>query len=285
MSYARILLATDLSESARDAARLAVGLGSGRTRYFVVHVAPPPTFLDPGTSFASEGLDRRRAETLARVEAWCETSGVPRAEAFVALGGIGREVAHEATRLGADLVVVGHRGQSPVKRVLLGSAARSVLRASPVDVLVARGPAPEEGQPPVRRILVATDFQPPSVRAAARALQLAKEHHASLTLVHVLDPSVWYDVLLEACPPGDEGIEDAVSDRLAEFNRDHLQDRATGVILRGRPAPEIARHVAAHGHDLVVLGTHGAGALERAMLGSTAESIVEHAPCSVLLAR
>lgn len=264
MTYSRILVATDLSEGSLQAARIAPRFGQERTRYRAVMVAPEswptPTDLD---------LERRRRELAAAVLAWARDAGLPDAEAVASIGGVARDVARAASEFDADLVVTGQRGKS--RRRILGSAARAIVRASTRDVLVSRW----RGSP-IRRILVATDFQTPSRLAAARALALAKQLGAQIELVHCIDPSVYYD-------PG--VVETSIADELRRFNATHLAGLAEQTTVNGRPGPEIARYGAIRQADLVVIGNHGAGALERALLGSVAESIVEKAHCSVLVVR
>lgn len=262
MSYSRILVATDLSEGALQAARVAPQFGHERARYRAVMVAPEtwPVDADPNP---------RRKRLAEGVLTWAREAGLPEPEAFVSIGGVGREVARAAEAFDADLVVTGQRGKS--RRRILGSVARSIVRASSRDVLVSRW----KGEP-FRTILVATDLHEPSRHAAARALALAKRHGAQLEVVHCIDPSVYYD-------PG--VAEASISDEVHRFNLAHLGGLAKEVTIHGRPGAEVARYGATRKADLLVIGNHGAGALERAMLGSAAESIIEKAHCSVLVVR
>jgi nucleotide-binding universal stress UspA family protein len=56
-------------------------------------------------------------------------------------------------------------------------------------------------------------------------------------------------------------------------------------VLRGHPAALIADEAGAFGADLLVVGTRGHGPLKTLMLGSVSASLVDHAPCPVLIAR
>lgn len=262
MTYSRILVATDLSDGALQAAGVAPLFGHERSRYHVVMVAAETWPVEPDP-------ERRRAALARDVLGWAKAAGLPEADASARIGGVGREVARAAEEFDADLVVTGQRGKS--RRRLLGSVARSIVRASTRDVLVSRW----KGDP-IRSILVPTDFHPPAERAAARALALAKRHGAQLEVVHCIDPSVYYD-------PGVAQV--SIAAELHRFNAAHLGGAARESVIHGRPGREVARHGAIRQVDLVVIGNHGAGALERAMLGSAAESIVEKAHCSVLVVR
>ena len=61
------------------------------------------------------------------------------------------------------------------------------------------------------------------------------------------------------------------------------QDRLTTAVLNGSPAAEILRYADDHDIDLIVLGAHGHGLLDRLLIGSVAERVSRHAPCAVLL--
>ena len=68
----------------------------------------------------------------------------------------------------ADLVVVGSRGESVLRRMVIGSTASRLLRKSRCPVLVVKNPFKQ----PYRRVLLPMDFSP----ASALALRLAREH-------------------------------------------------------------------------------------------------------------
>ncbi|MFA5861795.1 MAG: universal stress protein, partial [Candidatus Thermoplasmatota archaeon] len=122
-----------------------------------------------------------------------------------------------------------------------------------------------------------------------RALALAKEHGASITLVHAIDPDMWR-LAVRATPrnefPDDEALlRGTYSDMLAQFNKEHLEGLAKEHLTHGSPTKAIADHARLHHADLIVVGTHGTHGIERMLLGAHAEAIIEHAPCSVLVVR
>jgi nucleotide-binding universal stress UspA family protein len=67
------------------------------------------------------------------------------ASAAVPIGDAAAEIVDEATRWGADLIVLGSRGLTGVSRILLGSVARNVLQASTTSILVVREPGNADG--------------------------------------------------------------------------------------------------------------------------------------------
>jgi nucleotide-binding universal stress UspA family protein len=61
--------------------------------------------------------------------------------------------------------------------------------------------------------------------------------------------------------------------------------QASSLVLPGEPKAEIIDHAAKTGADLIVVGSHGHGALERFVMGSVAKAVVGFAPCSVEIVR
>jgi nucleotide-binding universal stress UspA family protein len=88
-----------------------------------------------------------------------------------------KAILREAERFTADVVVVGWRGHGPIRRLLMGSVSRGVVRGAKSAVLVVRGPQR------VRRIVVGYDGSPTSRRAAAFLDKLASPQNGRVTLV------------------------------------------------------------------------------------------------------
>lgn len=115
-----------------------------------------------------------------------------------------------------------------------------------------------------REILAATDFSDNAEAAVALAAQTARSVGARLHLFHVLSP-----------------VEQDVTRLLAH------EAAAAGAIVSavatGDPADEILRYAAAHGIDLIVIGTHGRTGLSRLLLGNVADRVLRRARCPVLV--
>jgi nucleotide-binding universal stress UspA family protein len=262
MSYARVLLATDLSEPAAQAARLARRLAAPGAATRAVLVQPP--------ALARAGKDDA---AQAELRAWLDWHQMVDVEALVAAGPAARELGAQAAAMGADLLALGAQGESMMERVLLGSTARGALRHARCDTLVARG------HREIRRVLVATDFSQPAARAVHRAALVAERLGAQVHLLHVLDPG------LAAAAMRDETQHGGPEEELRALNRQAFGGKAIARVSRGRPGAEIPRVAVEVEADLVVVGDHGAGAFERAMLGSVAEVVAERAASSVLVVR
>jgi universal stress protein A len=144
--------------------------------------------------------------------------------------------------------------------------------------------------PKFQRILVAVDLSEESRSALACAAELAAKFDASLTLVHVVEPH--FGPPDTDVPPLTGEASDASEFAEAKLELSALGEQMLGpcrvvetVVRAGLAFFEITEAAKALGADLIVVGTHGYTGLKRALLGSTAEKVVRHAPCPVLVAR
>ena len=129
----------------------------------------------------------------------------------------------------------------------------------------------------VETILVATDLSDDSLRALAYVLPLAERFEAAVHLIHVYDPEVQHFL-----SPGELAGHWQLEMR-RRFSRVITPDECH--IVRGRPWQEITATAEELKADLIVTATHGRTGLKHFLLGSTAEKIVRHAHCPVLVVR
>jgi universal stress protein A len=140
------------------------------------------------------------------------------------------------------------------------------------------------------RLLVPVDFSPVSLEALATARDLAKTTGASLHLFHSVDDVAWryLGYPLEALGQVQTTVTDSANEQLRELaiqeQREGLTVEST-LVVSTRPASAIVDFAREHAIDLIVMGTHGRGAMLRMMLGSVAEHVVRTAPCPVMVVR
>jgi len=135
--------------------------------------------------------------------------------------------------------------------------------------------------PRLLHILVPLDFSGKSRQALRYAIPIAQRFSARIHLVHVLPD------------PGKVPVDDrrrrhlAALKRLGQMAAQLLPPRlqAGNAVLFGKPAEAILSLARQNAIDLVVLTTKGRTGLARALVGSTAEHIMRHAPCPVLSVR
>ncbi len=293
--FTRILVATDFSEPASDAVAAARRLALPGASFRFVHVVPTLSLADrmrPGGRDRSEvvALTRHRIDTATRsLREFADATGIRDAECVVREGSVGPQVAEAAREFHADLVVAGSRGPGILDRIRLGTHARRILRESPVSTLVVP-PTVHETEPAIRRIAVATDFYEPAEVAGRVAARVAEATGAELVAYHALDPALWVISLPLPEDGGPESmgakiVKEWATEALHGFNHDILGGAADERLVPGTPGAAARRLVRQASIDLVVVGTHGATAAERLILGSGAESIVDDAGCPVLVAK
>jgi nucleotide-binding universal stress UspA family protein len=141
----------------------------------------------------------------------------------------------------------------------------------------------------IKHLLVAVDFNETSDHALDFTLALARALGARVTAVHVYSLPIYRIADSDFVPRAEEVA------RIAEAAQRHLDAlvesrrgegvEITGVLRSGRPADEVCAEAGRVGADLIVAGTHGRGALSRAILGSVAQNLVRHAPVPVITVR
>lgn len=189
--------------------------------------------------------------------------------------------------LEADVTLMGRRQSVERRHLLLGSTAERIVRHAPCSVLVVRSREQGSGArswqmvEPARRILLATDLSPHSLRAFPLAARLAREFDARLHLAHVVPRAEGAAGADAARMPADPGRA------LADFRREHLAPDVPvdEWLLAGEADQALCAAARDRNCDLIVMATHGYTGLKHALLGSTAERVVRNAPCPVLVVR
>lgn len=136
-----------------------------------------------------------------------------------------------------------------------------------------------------KSILVPIDFSETSIKALDYALALAAEFNSQIHLVHVLEfPAVFNSTSKPSYAIWDKEAKKAAADRLAELIREKTDESISvkSEVRFGRAFKSVCDVAQEQKADLIVIGTHGFTGLKHVLLGSTAERVVRHAPCSVL---
>ena len=130
----------------------------------------------------------------------------------------------------------------------------------------------------IKTILVPVDFSTPSRAALQSAACLAEKYGSSLIVLYVAESSRSLDNVFSANPQmADTDLRTFVDEEVEELVPVKFQ------IASGKAWVRIVEAAKNLGVDLIVTGTHGEGGLTHALLGSTAERVVRHAPCSTLI--
>jgi nucleotide-binding universal stress UspA family protein len=138
-----------------------------------------------------------------------------------------------------------------------------------------------------KEVLVPTDFSEYSVRAVDYGVEIAGKFASHITLVHVVEPLLqaadltWTTVDFEELNREQRAAAREQLDKLAG-DRIPKGIACDAVILFGKAFVEIVRCARERNADLIVMATHGRGAISHLLLGSTAEKVVRKATCPVL---
>lgn len=140
----------------------------------------------------------------------------------------------------------------------------------------------------VKKILVPIDFSPTSALALRYGQALAQAFHSSIHLLHVVEDPFTQPWAVESYGIPLANLAEEM-DREAQQRLDSLlpdDDAGRLVVNRltriGHPFVEIIQYAKSERIDLIVMGTHGRGAVAHVLLGSVAERVVRQGPCPVL---
>jgi len=138
-----------------------------------------------------------------------------------------------------------------------------------------------------QHILLAVDFSDHCKEVAKKAQQLAEQHQAKLSVVHVVDNLPVTDAAYGPIPfdvDFTQELLDMAKNRLSQFAAGLDIPEAQRWMEIGSPKLEIVRIAEENQVDLIVVGSHGRHGLAL-LLGSTANGVLHHAKCDVLAVR
>lgn len=280
-----ILIGTDFSAASDEALRQGIDLADGLgTNVIVCHVVPEldtvnvlfPQLAVRQAEHRQTLMDKARVAVERQVAA--SLGGVPpNVRVVVDSGTPHAGLLTQADTSRAGLIVVGP-----------GRTAERVARHATVPALIAR--ASRRGM-----VIGATDFSDPSMPAVEAAASETRRRGSRLQLLHVVDVGIFALAgpagglpFLPATPnislPPIDDLVSAAQSRLREALTRFAVD-GEAIVKSGPSAQTIVDLAAAAPAELVVVGTHGRTGLSRLTLGSTAETVMRSAPCSVLVVR
>jgi nucleotide-binding universal stress UspA family protein len=196
-----------------------------------------------------------------------------------------KSIGQAASEFGGDLIVISTHGYTGLDYVLLGGTAERVIRHAPCPVLVVR--RQDRSAPEPKKILVPVDFSPASLDGLRYALGLARPFGARLTALHVVEPLGPMARLEVDMDAHERKLRNGVKLRLEKL---HLEvDGPAGafdtLFREGTSYHEIVAMAQRGDFDLISMASLGRSGLVDMLLGSTAERVVRHAPCPVLVVR
>jgi nucleotide-binding universal stress UspA family protein len=140
----------------------------------------------------------------------------------------------------------------------------------------------------LQTILVPVDFSRESMKALKYAIPFAEQFGAGLVLLNVVEPLAFADLSAFPLAMENERVMALCRKKLESLARQRTVPpgmiRKT-LVRQGQAFQEIADAARTLRVDLIIISTHGYTGLKHVMLGSTAERVVRHAPCPVLVVR
>ena len=177
-----------------------------------------------------------------------------------------------------DLVAMGTHGRRGAERWIIGSITERLLRRCPVPVLTISSSWKRRADPRPRHILVTTDFSKGTAAALEYAYSIAKENHAHVTLLNVLEENralISVDYRKRLARTVQRKLQNLVPQDASRWCETRVE--------AGTPYHVILGMVKKGKFDLIVMNIHGISMLDRALLGTTAERVLRAAECPVLL--
>lgn len=286
-----LFAATDLSPASLQAVdrgfQIAAATGA---RYTVMHalgldaLGPLANLLgEKASAVALKAREGQQAALQAIASDPARSQGVA-ADVLVTEGMATSAVPEQVARAQADVVVIGPKGRSTLRHLVIGSTASRLLRKSRSTVLVVKNP----GGAPYRRLLIPVDFSPGSEQSIRLARAIAPQAH--IVLLHVFD--VPFEGMLEYAGVSQDEIHryraEARVRALAQLRE--LAARAglaEGDFITSVEHGDAVQHILAQEEqsacDLIVMGKHGTHVTEELLLGSVTHRVLAESRADMLV--
>lgn len=289
-TFHRVVVAIDFTKHCRIALKEAVHRAAeDHSEVFAVHVMDEFLMEELKRAQATDRVTIRK-EWEQKLIHFIDEAGMrerPNIRVEVRVGSPFQELVEACRVRQADLLVMGAKG-SRNEPNRLGVIAAKCIRQAPVDVLVVR----QDAQGPFKKVLACVDFSENSAKAVQCALHIARQDGASVEAMFV-----YQSALAMALDYGGmiaPAVTGADPEAIANWQKDlaaFLEPLRRGdgevplqsvVKERVNIREAILDQVNETHADLVVLGTRGKSGLREMLIGTTAEKVIQHAPCSIL---
>lgn len=284
----KLLLATDGSQfgegAIREAIQLAKKCSSKLSAISVIETNPEYATIAPQLL---EKAEKAAREHLESVKAQAKKEGVDITTSILEGEDSYNYISEEAAKNKISMIIMGRRGKTGLKRLVMGSTTARVIGHAPCNVLV----VPRAAQVEFKNILVATDGSRHAAAAASEAIGIAKKNKGKLVVLAVV-PS-------ESMQPMDIVHSEMSRDVIAAKELSLAENSAKAVkaaaqkegvaveafIMGGRPADAIVQTAKEKNIDVIMLGSHGKTGVDKLLMGSVAERVIVLASCAVLVVK
>lgn len=200
-----------------------------------------------------------------------------------------------AKECSANLIIMGTRNQSGLKRMLMGSVSHGVLNQSHCSVLIAKAGeqyAPRNG---FKKIIIAVDNSEYSKAALNWLHQLQWGMDTQFKIVTVVPTPIDSFDSVESITYAtnvtrhhDELVDSAKSELTkltSELAARYGRDNVSSEVREGDPKDAVVSIATQWSADLIVMGSHGRTGFDKLLLGSASQAVASQAPCSVAIIR
>jgi len=300
--FKRILVGVDLSDDERFVAdtvpsstRAAVDKAIWLARRTSGHLTFLATVMPDYGRFVSPPEEKSEGELVYEaaseiLEGFCneaEEAGLV-ADLVCTCGTPSLELTRAVIESHYDVVILGSHRRHGLRRLVLGSTGKKMLRVCPSPVWVT---SPNDDGA-VRKIIAATDFSETSEQAVKVASELTSQFEAELHVLHSVPQ--YAEPIYRGIPlPPNEGgswqakmnsrARDALNESLTKLGLADSIDADQVHLAQGPASPAIQSAVHELGVDLLVMGTAARRGLGGLLIGNTAEQLLPHLTCSVLV--
>lgn len=267
-----ILLATDGSEYSEGAIKEAIYLAkSCIEKLSVIYVLRVNPELETEGQKIVEKMEVAAREHLDRIRKMAAQDNVECEVIVRRTDQPYKAIVEEAGKIDADAIVMGRRGRTGLKKVLMGSVTAKVIGYSPCKVLV----VPKDSEIKVDNIMIATDGSKYCEAAEREAISMSKRCH----------PGVKKTLALSVAPTdSDLPRVRANVERVKEMAREQGVEIETLTTV-GRRYEMILKTAREKNADIIVMGTYGRTGIEKLLMGSVSERVVALSHCAVLVVK
>jgi nucleotide-binding universal stress UspA family protein len=263
----KLLLSADGSKYSEGAVKEAINLAKTcSSKLFaisVIEINPEFEALAPGLV---EKTEKETRQYLESVKSKASKEGVD-CEIIIHEGEEPyKYIVDGASKNKVEMIIMGRRGRTGLKRLMMGSVTAKVIGHAPCKVLV----VPEDAKLVLEKILVATDGSKYSEAASREAISIAKRSGGTLIDLSIAKKN-------ENLPAAKKSVD--VVRKIAEKEGIKVET----VTPKGEPYEAIIKTAEQKKAGLIVVGSHGRTGIERLLMGSVTERVIGHAESPVLV--
>lgn len=278
--FKKVLLAVDFSGPAMELFNSLDDLRLlGLEELLLVHAVR----VELGAQDGIHPLQKKFLERLQRKKEELELEGL-QVNIEVPIGAAAEEIKRLAAEKEMDLILIGSVGESStVRELMLGSTVADVVRIATVPVLVERyiSAGQEATRIPVFKeqqasVVLPTDFSTSAEAVFNKMLEIS-DRLKELILLHVLDSGETAEEIKK--------IEQDAKARFKQWEEKFMESgvKTRSMVLSGTPSAQILSTAEREEASLIALSRRGRGQLANLFIGSTADQVVRHSRCPVLL--